>query len=257
MKLSKAALCAAVALASMATATVALAEDAPSSSVTFNVGVATDYQFRGVKQTVDGASPFVTGSSPEVFGGVDWSGGPNLYAGVWLSNTGFQNSNGIETDVYAGWKPKAGPVTFDLGVIYYTYSNSSDGFVTNDLNTLEWKAAGSVAAGPATLGLAAYYSSDYISSGESSWYYELNGSVPVKKDVVLSGAVGQMKSKVFKGFSGGTDDKYTVWNIGVTVPITEKVSVDARYVGTDKAATNIWGQFASDDQFVGTIKATF
>jgi uncharacterized protein (TIGR02001 family) len=257
MKLTKLALCAAVALGSMTVANVAMAEDAPAPaampSVVFNAGIATSYTFRGVRQTVDSHD----NSTAEAFGGVDWSGGPDLYAGVWLSNTGHSNSNGIETDVYAGWKPKAGPVNFDLGVIYYTYSNSSDGFVTNDLNTLEWKAAASIAAGPATLGAAVYYADDYISSGKSSTYWELNGSIPVKKDVVLSGAVGSMKAKVFDSFSGNTADSYMVWNIGVTVPITDKVSLDARYIGTDKDATKIWGDFAADDQLVGTIKATF
>lgn len=247
MKLSKLALCAAVAL------TVTGMASAASAEVAFNAGIATSYTFRGVRQTVDTHD----NSTAEVFGGADWSGGPNLYAGIWLSNTGHSNSDGIETDVYAGWKPKAGPVSFDLGVIYYTYSNAKDGFVTNDLNTLEWKAAASIPAGMATLGGAVYYSSDYISSGDSSYYYELNASFPVKKDVTVSAAIGEMKADVFKSFSGSKTDKYATWNIGVTVPITEKVSFDARYIGTDSKADKVWGDFAVGNQFVGTVKATF
>jgi uncharacterized protein (TIGR02001 family) len=231
---------------------MAIAEVA-SAQVAFNAGIATTYTFRGVRQTIDSDD----NSTPEVFGGIDWSGGPNLYAGAWVSNTGHSNSNGIETDLYGGWKPKAGPVTFDLGVIYYTYSNSNDGFVTNDLNTLEWKGAATVGLGPATLGAGVYYSDDYISSGKSSTYWELNGSIPVKDNVFLSGAVGNFKAKVFDLFSGGSSDNYTTWNIGVTVPVTDKVTLDARYVGTNKDATAIWGDFAADDQLVGTIKANF
>ena len=175
MKLSKVALCAAVALGAMTIANIASAQTAPAApaaapaapeatpAFTFKCRARiTDYVFRGIKQSVDGG----LGTSPEAFGGVDWAGGPNLYAGVWLSNTGFSSSNGIETDLYAGWKPKrAGPVRgLDLGVIYYTNNNSSDHFVTNDANTLEWKGAASISAGPATLGAAVYYSNDYISS---------------------------------------------------------------------------------------------
>ncbi|HET9159535.1 MAG TPA: TorF family putative porin [Caulobacteraceae bacterium] len=249
MKLSKVSLCAAVALGAMTIANAAAAQ------VAFNAGIATSYTFRGVRQTVDSHN----NSTVEAFGGIDWSGGPNLYAGAWISNTGHSNSNGIETDFYGGWKPKAGPVTFDLGVIYYTYNNSNDGFVTNDLNTLEWKAGASMAAGPAVVGAAVYFSDDYISSGDSSTYWEINGSIPVKKDVVLSGAIGSLKAKVFKscGFSCSNTDSYMTWNLGVTVPITDKVSLDARYIGTDKDATKIWGNFAADDQLIGTIKATF
>jgi uncharacterized protein (TIGR02001 family) len=247
MKLFKVSLCAAVAVASLAAASAASAE------VSFNAGVATEYVFRGVKQTVDGG----LGDSAEVFGGVDWSGGPNLYAGAWISNTGFNSSNGIETDFYAGWKPKAGAVTFDLGVIYYTYNNSNDGFVTDNLDTLEFKAAASTAMGPATVGAGVYYSSDYISSGDESWYYEANISFPVKENVSLSAAVGHFQADVFDTWTGGSTDSYTTWNVGVTLPITEKVSIDARYVGTDNDATTIWGPFAADNTFVGTIKATF
>jgi uncharacterized protein (TIGR02001 family) len=242
MKLFKVSLCAAVAVATLAMAGAASAE------VTFNAGIATDYVFRGVKQTVDGGG----GDSTQVFAGVDWSGGPNLYAGAWISNTGFNNSNGIETDYYAGWKPKAGPVTFDLGAIYYTYNTSNDGFINNDLDTLEFKAAASMAAGPATVGAAVYYSNDWVSTDESSWYYEVNGSIPVKDGVLLSGAIGQFQSDAL-----GNPDSYTTWNVGVTLPVTEKISIDARYIGADNDATTIYGSFAADNSFVGTIKANF
>ena len=66
MKLSKVTLCAAVALGAMAIANVA------SAQVAFNAGIATDYVFRGVKQTVGDCCGE---TSPEAFGGVDWSGG--------------------------------------------------------------------------------------------------------------------------------------------------------------------------------------
>jgi uncharacterized protein (TIGR02001 family) len=252
MKLSKVSLFAAAALAGMALASAA------SAQVAFNAGIATDYVFRGIKQTYDATG----GAAPEVFGGVDWSGGPNLYAGLWASNTGWSSDNGVELDYYAGWKPKLGPVSLDLGVIYYTYNNSTNGTVLNDFNTLEWKAAGSLAAGPAVLGAAVFYSNDYASTGDSSWYYEVNGSVPVKDGVSLSGAIGQFKADAFKGTGG--PDSYTTWNLGITVPVTEKVSLDARYIGTDNDATNIGffsnfvgAPLAVDDAFVGTIKATF
>lgn len=247
MKLIKATLCAAVAMGALASASAASAE------VTFNAGVATDYVFRGSRQTIDSHE----GAAPQVFGGVDWTGGPDLYAGAWVSNTGYSNSNGIEADFYAGWKPKVGPVTLDLGAVYYTFNNSNDGYITSDLNTLEWKAAASLPAGPATLGAAVYYSDNVFSSKESSWYYEVNFTVPVKKDVTLSGAVGQQKSDLFDAWTGNVKDKYTTWNVGLTVPVTEKVSIDARYIGTDKSGTTIWGSYAADDQFVGTLKAVF
>ena len=111
MKFTKVSLCAATALAMMAIAGSAFAEDAkpaaaPAPAFTFNVGGATSYTFRGVKQTYD----VNNGTAAEVFGGVDWSGGPNLYAGLWLSNTGRTDDNGVEIDYYGGWKPVVGAI---------------------------------------------------------------------------------------------------------------------------------------------------
>lgn len=243
MKLSKVSLCAAIALGAMSIASAAAAE------VSFNAGAATNYVFRGIRNTYDNHGG---AGAPEIFGGVDFSGGPNLYAGAWISNTGYDDENGIEVDYYAGWKPKAGPVNFDLGLIYYTYNSTPSGAVDSDFNTLEIKGAASIAAGPATLGAAVYYSSDWAGTGDSSWYYELNGSIPVKKDIVLSGAIGGFQADAFVG-----TDSYTTWNLGVTIPVTEKVSFDARYIGTDKDATSMFGALAADDMFVATLKANF
>lgn len=242
MKTIKASLCAAVAVATVAFASAASAE------VTFNVGAATDYVFRGLDQTGPG-------TDGEVFGGIDWTGGPNLYAGAWLSNTGPSSDNGIEADYYAGWKPKLGPVSLDLGAIYYTYSDSDFGAVDSDFNTLEWKLAGSIGAGPATLGAAVYYSDDVASSDEESWYYELNASVPVKEKVLLSAAIGQFKSDQYSQFDAALSDKYTTWNVGVTVPVTDTFSLDARYIGTENDARDFGA--AVGDRLIGTIKATF
>lgn len=253
MKFSKVMLCAATAVASMAIAGAAFAEDAKpaASAFTFNVGGATSYTFRGIKNTYD----VNQGSAGEVFGGVDWTGGPSLYAGVWVSNTGRTDDNGIEIDYYGGWKPVVGPISLDLGVIYYTYNDSRLGTVLNASNTLEWKAAASFAAGPATIGAVVFYADDFASTKKSSTYYEINGSIPVGK-VTASAAFGQFNSKGLVTFAGAPDS-YTTWNAGVTFPITDHVSLDGRYIGTDTDARAVFGKLAVDNQLVGTIKATF
>jgi uncharacterized protein (TIGR02001 family) len=83
-----------------------------------NIAGTTDYVFRGVSQTAE---------DPTIQGGVDIGYGI-LYAGIWGSGVDFGDalSSDIEIDYYAGIKPVWGPVTFDLGVIYYTYPGSSD-----------------------------------------------------------------------------------------------------------------------------------
>ena len=109
MRLFRIALTAAV--SSLALAGAAQAADEAKVDLSVNIGVNTDYVFRGVSQTNE---------DPSVFGGVDATMGIG-YAGIWVSNVDFGNGTDAEFDIYAGVKPVVGAVTFDLGVIYYGY----------------------------------------------------------------------------------------------------------------------------------------
>ena len=90
----------------------AAAQDAPT--VTFNVGLTSDYVFRGVSQTDE---------SPALQGGVDVSSGI-FYGGLWASNVDFYDSTDAEIDAYVGVKPTFGAVSADFGAIYYGYVNA-------------------------------------------------------------------------------------------------------------------------------------
>jgi len=152
MKALKLALVAAA--ATFALAGAARAEDAPAEVkplvFVFNVGANTDYMFRGVSQTDNKAS---------IFGGLDVTIEGIGYAGVWLSNVDFLNGTKMEYDLYAGIKPVIGPVTVDLGVIRYGYTNEPSG---PEETYTEFKIAPSMAVGPATVGLAYFYSEQFF-----------------------------------------------------------------------------------------------
>jgi uncharacterized protein (TIGR02001 family) len=229
MKFLKLALCAATASAALSGA--AMAQEAPTFS--FNVGATSDYSYRGLTQTA---------KDPAVFGGVDMSAGI-FYAGAWASNVDW----GIETDVYAGVKPTLGPVTFDLGVIYYGYPDS------DIANAAFWegKIAASIPAGPGSLGVAYYYSPEFFGDTGKADYWELNGSVPVGP-ATLGGAIGRQSLTVA---SYGVDG-YTTMNAGVTFPIVGPVTGDVRYVYTDDDA-KIACVGCSLNKVIFTVKASF
>ena len=113
MKVLKLALCAATASLAMAAAGSVTAEE----SFGFNVGVASDYVFRGVSQTEE---------NPQLSDGWDYCNGI-FYAGGWASNVDFGDGTDAEIDLYAGVKPTWGDVTFDFGAIYYGYVNAPGG----------------------------------------------------------------------------------------------------------------------------------
>lgn len=199
------------AAASLALGGAAYAQDEGGAEVSFNVGAATDYVFRGVSQT-DG---------PQIFGGVDITGGP-LYAGAWVSNVDFGDSTNAEIDLYAGAKGELGPVAVDAAVIYYAYSGAPSG---TDYDYLEFKLAGSIPAGPATLGAAVYYSPEFFGGIGSAVYYEANAAIPVAEKWTISGAIGEQT------FDIGGD--YTTYNIGVAWQAFEKVGFDLRFHDSD------------------------
>ena len=234
MKLFKVTLCAAA-------ASFAIAGGA-AAQVSVNVGAATDYVFRGIDQTGPG-------TEGQVFGCVDWAV-DSFYVGAWVSNTGPEGDDAIEYDLYGGWKTSFSGVDLDVGLIYYGYTDSELSNALNDANTLELKVAGSVALGMGAVGAAVYWTDDQASSGESLTYVELNGSYPFR-EATISGAIGQVNSDTLL-----MHDRYTTWNVGVTVPVTESFSIDARYIGTDDDAAATFGSSVFDG-FVATLKAAF
>ena len=72
------------------------------AELTGNIGVASQYIFRGVSF-----------GDPQVSGGIDWSGPGGFYAGTWISSAGDEQ----EVDFYGGWANDL----LDVGYIYYYF----------------------------------------------------------------------------------------------------------------------------------------
>ncbi|MGD8932676.1 MAG: TorF family putative porin, partial [Chromatiales bacterium] len=89
------------------------------AEVSMNLGVTSNYVWRGVTQTDD---------KPAISGGVDWSGDSGLYAGAWASNVDFGSccETTYELDLYGGYKGEISDFGYDAGLIYYTYDPDDD-----------------------------------------------------------------------------------------------------------------------------------
>lgn len=119
----------------------AMAATLTSSSVfadlTGNIGVASNYVWRGMTQSLDQAA---------ISGGVDWSHDSGAYAGTWVSNvdfsgdpgTGYEDGTGYELDYYVGYAGDAGDIGYDVGLVAYNYP------VTPEFNFLEAYVSGSM-----------------------------------------------------------------------------------------------------------------
>ena len=227
------------AVASLGLAGAAHAEDAEPAkdfAIAFNVGAASDYEFRGISQTL---------RDPQIFAGADATIGGIGYAGVWVSNADFGNGTTGEYDIYGGFKPTLGLVTLVLGLIYYGYFNKPSG---PDEAYYEFKALATIPAGAATLGAAIYYSPEFPFKSGPAYYYEVNGAIPVPNTKFsVSGAVGHQEVDI--------GVPYNTWNLGVGFAATDHIGFDLRYWDTDQhnaAPGNIYGS-----QVVLSVKATF
>ena len=92
----------------------------PASSVAFNIGVVSDYRYRGISQTR---------LKPAVQGGVDYAGPGGLYLGAWASTIQWiKDAEGdarFELDLYGGFKGEISKdLTYDIGVLAYLYPSA-------------------------------------------------------------------------------------------------------------------------------------
>lgn len=229
-----------------------------------NVGLTTDYVFRGFSQTAE---------DPAIQGGFDATCGL-FYAGVWASSLDFgvaaqkgldENIASIEVDVYAGIKPTTGPVSWDLGVIYYTYPDAFDPGA--ELNYLELKvgASGTIWK-DGTIGVTVFYSPEYTGETGDVWTVETGFSQGLPSVGMFSPTFSALlgyqtgDSDDWRGLFANGDDSYLYWNVGVSLGFLEKWSLDLRYWDTNISDA---GDFCSgdlfqcDSRFVATLKFTY
>ena len=218
----------AAAVAVLLTASAASAQETPE--IAWNLGVTSDYVFRGYSQTSE---------DPAIFGGVDLTVG-SFYAGAWASNVDFGDSTDGEIDIYGGYRSEVSGFAVDVGVVGYLYTSQPGGA---DYDYAELKATASRAFGPVTLGGAVYWSPDFFGADDEATYVEANASFSPAAQWTVSGAVGHQSLDV--------NDDYAPWNAGVAYAVTENVAIDLRYHDTDVDGP------LSDDRAVATLKFLF
>jgi uncharacterized protein (TIGR02001 family) len=222
----------------------------PDFDIAFGGSIASDYLFRGITQSNHGPSGsayfeprfmknlFYVGIAAS---GIDW---PTAYG---------LNSPSAEIDLYAGIRPVFGPVTVDLGVIYYWYPNPAVGTFRSDFVELYAKPTWTV-NDMLTLGANAFYSPSLLNYGAPSWYLSATAKVtlpssmfPPDWGMYISGELGRFWIGTTSnlpfvnanppplGFYDIPD--YTTWNIGVGFTFKD-FTLDLRYSGTDLSKFN-------------------
>lgn len=234
-------------------------KDAPAEepkrlcSFSMNIGGTTDYVFRGISQSYE---------DPAAQGGVDATCGM-FYAGVWGSKVDFVRPNSpyddgdanLEVDLYAGIKPTWGPLTFDLGVIYYWYPGADD-LPGAELDYVELKGGVSGTWNNFSLGGTLFWSPEY--TGELGSAITLEGTAGYTFKAIgpvtptLSALIGTTQ---FQDSAGDGLD-YVYWNVGLALAI-DKFTLDFRYWDTNSNGNDFCTIADNcDERFVFSAKVT-
>ncbi|MDC8784645.1 TorF family putative porin [Roseateles koreensis] len=166
-----------IAAATLLTGTARAADTTPEHTLTGNLGLSSDYRFRGISQTY---------KLPAIQGGLDDIHSSGAYLGTWLSNVSgnsYNNGAGLEVDLYGGYKfALSQDMTLDLGALAYVYPgarlNSAPGVATNEKYTsVDLYADLSVGPFSAKLSIAA---SDYFGLNSQTSGYAYFSSLPAR-----------------------------------------------------------------------------
>ncbi|MGE0079772.1 MAG: TorF family putative porin [Thiohalomonadaceae bacterium] len=151
----------------------ALAGGIAHAEATGNVGVTSNYIWRGMPQSGDDAA---------ISGGLDYAHASGLYAGTWTSSIG--GGSQYELDLYAGFAGEVSGFSYDVGAINYMYPLDEDA----ELDFTE--VYGSIGFGPVTASVAYTISKEADVDDENDLYLSVAANFDLKEDLTLGLLVG-------------------------------------------------------------------
>lgn len=256
-------------LSALAVPTVSFAEDAapaaaaPASphTITYNMGLYSQYIFRGLTQT---------GEELALQGGVDYAHASGFYAGAWGSNISWLEDGGIyqnsslELDIYGGYANTIGEsgVGYNVGLLQYIYPGDQLGSTYRNADTTEVYGALSYKWLQAKVSVVVSDGAFTAKDADGTYYAELNANYPIgETGLTINAHVGRQE---YSGKTSGVDNDiltYTDYKLGLTKSWSNGVNVGGYY--TDVKAKDNTGYAAyaggpiDDSQFTVFVQKTF
>ncbi|MBS1169410.1 MAG: hypothetical protein H6R01_328 [Burkholderiaceae bacterium] len=224
----------------------------PDHEVSFNLGVASEYRYRGISQSR---------MDPALQGGADYTHNPTgLYAGTWFSTIKWINDAGggnknVEIDLYAGKKGDiGGGFTYDVGGLYYWYPDNKLGNVAGLKNANTFELYGKVGYGPAYLKYSHSLTNLFgFVDSKNSGYLDAGADIDLGSGYTLNLHAGHQWVK------NHSNANYTDYKIGVSKEFFG-VGFSLAAIGTD-ADKGVYitpdGKFTGKKALVLTATKTF
>jgi uncharacterized protein (TIGR02001 family) len=228
---------------------------AAHAQVTGNLGLTSDYRFRGISQTQN---------APAVQGGIDYAHSSGLYVGNWNSSVSSQvytNGAGVESDLYAGYKKDVYKgITIDVGSYNYFYPRATSAGTGSNFDTYE------AFAGVGYKDLVSAKYSRTLGNGyfgavnaQGTQYYQLDARVPTVVVKKLSVVAHAGKTNV----ANSTTLDYNDYNAGLAYAFPQGWEGKAVYYtnsGMNSAfqtANTVSGQKNYKNAFVVSVAKSF
>ena len=258
------------------------AAPAPDLTVAYNVGLYSQYIFRGLTQT---------DRKPALQGGVDLTHSSGFYLGMWGSNISwlrddyggspvYDKGGNLELDIYGGYRYSFGDtgLGIDVGALQYWYPGSkghipTDASISNpEANTTEVYAAAnykwlqfkiSDVVSKAAWGFGKYGDGSG-EKGRNTYYAEINANIPIGEFVggeAMKGVTGiaHIARQEFNGINDAAS--YTDYKLGIQKAFDSGVNVGAYWTDTTISDTNgLWqynGKNIGDSTGTAYIQKTF
>ena len=211
----------------------------PDYTLAFNVGVNTDYRFRGITQTR---------FSPSVFGGIDFAHKSGFYLGTWASNIQWikdsvGNNSHAEIDIYGGYKGAVSAIAYDLGVLSYLYP-SHRGYSPNPETT---ELYGALTYGPVTAKYSHAVSNTFgFADSRNSAYLDVSATLDLAPGWSLVPHVGHQRIAGSPAGVSNSQFSYTDYALTLNYDFGNGLVASVAGIGTNarKAAYTV-GPFAS------------
>ena len=185
----------------------------PSVDLSANIGLVSDYRFRGLSLSDRG---------PALQGGVDLEAEMGLFAGTWVSTIADYGGAHVEVDLYAGYRGSAAGFALTATANAYFYPGGSG------VNYMEFRLEAEREIGPVTLGVEAAWVPRQRNVDAANHYLGASAGV------AIPGATGLTATARAGREQGFYDNKWD-WEVGLSYergPLTASVAyVDSNHGG--------------------------
>lgn len=220
------------------------AAETPAYTLAYNVGLYSQYIFRGMTQTAN---------QPAIQGGVDFTHSSGFYLGTWASNVSWLEDSrsydkaSLELDLYGGYRGAIKDVAYDVGLLQYVYpgdfKGSTAGFLLKKAETTE--VYGSISYKWVTAKVSVAVSDGVFGNRDAAgtYYADLTANYPVTDTITATAHVGRQE------YSGTGNDiySYTDWKLGLSKAFANGVTVGGYYTDTNAKASGYGKQ--ADNSF--------